>query len=400
MQWRRAGSLFVLVFGLGNMVAEPLRALRDARDTDYASFVSAARILAAGSRDLYSLATQHAAEAAYLGFTPPPSVANAFLNPAPAALALVPLTGLSRTAGLAIFLSAAFLCVAISLLLVLRHLLTPVRPARLRAVIGVATVCSLPAGMTLALGQWDPFILVAETLGLIWIAQRRRQFWAGLLISVVILKPQLGVLIPIFLLASGQWRALGGMVAGGALWLAGSFAILGSHLADWPRLIIENDSATTIQTLGLPGLAGMFSGSTRVSELTWLLVTAAAVACAFRWRGRLTASPTGAVALGMGASLVVAPHLWSDDLILFALPLVWWARTHPQRALITSIVLSATWGVDVAIGPITGPHLETFVILGAVIALALSFRRTASSPDAAQTRAPWPPARALPSTPR
>jgi len=399
MQWRRAGGMAVVALAAGNMVAEALRAVRDARDTDYASFISAARILAAGSRNLYSLAAQHAAESAFLGFTPPPSVANAFLNPAPAALALVPLTGLSRTAGLAVFLAAALACVAASLVLVYRRLLAPL-PQGWRVVLAVATVCSLPAGMTIALGQWDPFILAPATLAMVWVAQGRRGFGAGLLLSMVMLKPQLGFLIPVFLLAARQWRALAGMAAGAALWLLASYAILGSHLADWPRLIVDNDSATTIQTLGIPGLAGMVAGSTRASFATWVAFSAAAVVLAARYRRRLAADPAGALALGLGVSLLLAPHLWSDDLILLALPLAWWARFQPARVLACVVALCAAWGIDVAIGPLTGPHLETFVLAAAVAQLALGVGRPfVARPAPAPARARPSPS-ALPSTPR
>src|SRR5438270_4091654 len=200
MHGRRAGGMAVVAVGVGNMLAEAFRALRDARDTDYASFISAARILASGSRNLYSLAAQHAAESAFLGFTPPPSVANAFLNPAPAALVLVPLTGLPRAAGLAVFLAAALACVAAAVVLTCRHLLAPLGNGW-RVVLAVATVCSLPAGMTIALGQWDPFILAPLTLATAWVARGRRGFSAGVLLSAVMLKPQLGFLIPAFLVA-------------------------------------------------------------------------------------------------------------------------------------------------------------------------------------------------------
>lgn len=399
MRWRRFGSLLVVVVGLGNMVAEPLRALRDPRDTDYASFVSAARILAAGSRNLYSLAAQHAAESAYLGFTPPASVANAFLNPAPAALALVPLTGLPRGAGLAIFLAIAIACVAASVALVYRNLLSPLS-GRWRLVITAAVVCSLPAGMTLALAQWDPFILAPLTLALVWLSRDRRHFAAGVLLSAAMLKPQLGYLIPVFLVAARQWRAALGMLAGGAAWLLGSFAILGDRLVDWPRLVVENDSATTVQTLGLPGLAGMLTGSTEASFVAWLALSAVIAGLAFRFRRLLAAQPAAALAIGIGASLLAAPHLWSDDLILLALPLAWWARSNPRAVLTTAIAMSAAWGVDVAVGPVTGPHLETFVLTAAVAGLALCLRRPATAANAPVAWRRPATSGALPSTPR
>jgi len=375
MDWRRLGGLFIAVLGTGNLIAQPLRALRDPRDTDYASFVSAARILAAGSRNLYSLAAQHAAESAYLGFTPSPSVANAFLNPAPAAFVLIPLTGLPRAVGLGIFLAATLTCTVTAATLIYRRIVDVVSPQRMRLVLTIVTAASFPAGMTLALGQWDPFIFLAETVAIVLLATKRSSIVAGMLLSVVLLKPQLGYLIPVALIASASWRVLWGMAGGAAMWAAASWLILGEHVLDWPRLIVGNDSATTIQTLGLPGFAGMIARSAQASVVAWAVLSFGAAALAVRWRTRLRSDRAAAVVLGIAASLLISPHLWSDDLLLLALPLAWWARTQPRAALCAALALSAAWGVDVAIGPLTGPHLETLVMVVVIAGLTASWLR-------------------------
>jgi hypothetical protein len=401
MQWRRLGGLAVFAVGVANTVAEPLRGVRDARNTDYVSFISAARILARGSRNLYSLAEQHAAQTAYLGFTPSATVANPFLNPAPCALALVPLTGLSRSAGIAIFLAVALLCLAVTCRLAYRHILAPLRSGRHRAVLVVASVCSLPAGMALALGQWDPFVLAPLAAAVVWLSQRRRAFAAGLLLAFIIIKPQLGFLIPVLLVAAGCWRTIAGMAAGAAAWVVASYAIVGSHLADWPRLVISSDAGPTVQTLGIPGFAGMLVGTTTASFVTWMACSSGVVVLAWRMRRSLRANPGGALALGIGLSLLCAPHLWPDDLILLSIPLLWWARSEPGPALAAALLLSAAFGVDVAIGPLTGPHLETFPMLAAVggLALAIGGRSSAELLRTAVVRSRTQ-RRALPSTPR
>ncbi len=400
MQWRRAGPLCVFVVGLGNMVAQPLRALRDFRDTDYASFIAAARVLASGSRSLYSLTALHAAEGAYIGFVPRPGISNAFLNLPPAALVLVPLTGLPPAAGLGVFLAVALVCLGTSMLLLGTQLLAPVRPPRLRAVITVAAVCSLPAGWSLALGQWDPLLLLAEVVALIWISEGRRRLGAGLLLSLVLLKPHLAYLLPVFLAAARQWRTIAGMAAGALLWAIASFAILGTRVFELAPLIVQNDARQTLETLGLPGFAGMLTGRAVTAMIVWILLAAGAGLAVVRFRRRLATRPAATVALGMAVTLLVSPHVLPYDMLLLALPLAWWGRSHSRAALLTAIVLSAAWVVDVAVGPLTGPHLETFVVLGTVAGLALSFREPSHAADAPRAVAAWPSARALPSTPR
>ncbi len=403
MQWRRAGGLLVLAVGAGNLAAQALRALRDLRDTDYATFISAARILAGGRRNIYSLAALHAAEASYIGFVPGPRVTNAFLNPPPAALALVPLTGLPPTAGLAIFLAAGAACIAAGAVVAWRRLLAPITSPAARGVVTVAAVCSLPAGMNLALGQSDPFIFVCVAVALGWLCQDRRPLLCGVLLSALCLKPHLAYLLPVFLAATGQWRVLVGFAAGAALWAVSSVAILGGEVFALPGLILANDTRQTVETLGMPGFAGMLTGSPQASLYVWLALAAASAVLVVRFRRRMAGRPAATVALAVGVSLVVSPHLLPYDLLLLAFPLLWWARVHTGSALLTSLGLSAAWGIDVAIGPLTGPHLETIVMVIAVAGLALSLRASADAaevPGEPGRRASWRPAGALPSTPQ
>jgi hypothetical protein len=94
---------------------------------------------------------------------------------------------------------------------------------------------SAPVFVTFANGQ--DAAGVAAMAGLAYLlAEKNRDFAAGLLLSLCAIKFHLLVLLPIALIAQKRWRILGGGAAGGAVWLAASFATGG---LDWPRRYLD-----------------------------------------------------------------------------------------------------------------------------------------------------------------
>lgn len=99
----------------------------------------------------------------------------------------------------------------------------------------------LPGGLVLVLAS--PAVLIALLLGnmsLLWTAGlvgalaalgQGRAVLAGLLIALLTIKPQLGLLIPVALVAGGRWRTLGWAALGAAAVLVLSTAVMG--LAYW-----------------------------------------------------------------------------------------------------------------------------------------------------------------------
>ena len=99
----------------------------------------------------------------------------------------------------------------------------------------VTMVCwSCPAAVLLATGQDTALFLFFVTAGL-RLLQSRRDFAAGLILSLCAAKFHLALAIPVFLLARRRWGALIGGLVGVAAQLAISFAAEGWQ---WPARLL------------------------------------------------------------------------------------------------------------------------------------------------------------------
>lgn len=82
----------------------------------------------------------------------------------------------------------------------------------------------LPACMGIAVGQ-DCVVLLIEMLGAWTLMERRKDGWAGLVLSLTLFKFHLFLLLPLAIVLRKRWSLLGGYAAGGTL-LAGVSALL------------------------------------------------------------------------------------------------------------------------------------------------------------------------------
>src|SRR5260370_25511308 len=84
---------------------------------------------------------------------------------------------------------------------------------RVRLIHLVAALAWLPVIYALQLGQPGLFVALGVA-GSYALMRNHRQFLSGLALGVIVLKPQLGFLLPIALLASGRYRAVAGAAVG------------------------------------------------------------------------------------------------------------------------------------------------------------------------------------------
>ncbi|HUF88343.1 MAG TPA: glycosyltransferase family 87 protein [Thermohalobaculum sp.] len=92
---------------------------------------------------------------------------------------------------------------------------------------GVPLVLAGPAVLiALMLGNMS-LLWTAGLLGALWALAAGRPVLAGLVIAALTVKPQLGLMIPVALVAGGHWRAIAWAVAGTAALVALSTAALG-----------------------------------------------------------------------------------------------------------------------------------------------------------------------------
>ncbi|HET9052150.1 MAG TPA: glycosyltransferase family 87 protein, partial [Candidatus Dormibacteraeota bacterium] len=225
------GAVAVLV---ANAAAQPFRAERHPDETDWVAFASGARVLDAGSTCLYCTDEIARVQTDLLGFRPrSQAFPNPFANPPAVAWLLRPAGRLPLQGGLAVMevLSIAALLLA-GLAFRRRMRGTPRATA-----VTVAALLSLPAAETLALAQWDA-VLVAAAVGAVLCLERDRDAAAGLLLSLLLVKPQLVWLAVPALLVAGRWRALAGFAAGAVAWGVTGLALVGTGgLRQWLDLV-------------------------------------------------------------------------------------------------------------------------------------------------------------------
>lgn len=193
-------------------------------------------------------------------------------------------------------------------------------------VLVVAAAAGFPPFWNLILhGQTTAVPLLAFLLG--WLAlERRRPFWAGCALSLLALKPQLGLVLAAIVIAGGEWRMLAGALAGSAAQVlvvwgalgAGVIAAYAEVLRNLPRLadLLE---PRPYQLHSIKAVTRLLPGAADTS--IWLLVSAIVVWQTIRvWRsGEPVAVRIAVVVL---ASVLVSPHLTIYDATLLALPLL------------------------------------------------------------------------------
>jgi hypothetical protein len=197
----------------------------------------------------------------------------------------------------------------------------------------------------LLLGQ--VVVLVAAAIAVSFgLMRRRRPFTAGLVLSLIALKPQLAFLVPLALLLGGHRRVFLGWLCGSGGILAGCLLTLGSGglVAYGSRVLQATHSLDTFVVPVQLTLAGIL-GQGLVAHLAQLAVTILTlVVC---WRRR-DGKPEFPIAAGITGSLLVTPFIHAQDLGMLV-PAAWlslrttWPRFERTLGLagyLTSLALA------------------------------------------------------------
>jgi Glycosyltransferase family 87 len=241
--------------------------------------------------------------------------------------------------------------------------------------------------LTITHGQTS-FLVAALLGGGVWLGANGRKGWAGVLFGLAIIKPQFGLLIPLALLAAGEWRVIVAAAAT-ALGFAGATTLaFGTEI--WPAWYAASGGAQEAMAGGAIGFAKMQSlfAAARLAGagtgLAYALQAAAALTCAalvahLFWRRGLTRESGAALLV---AALLTTPFVLDYDLLLLAFPLAVLAdqpRPWEKTAALAGFVLPA---LARPLALTTGIAIAPLVLL---VLFALLLRR-AHDPDA--TRAP------------
>jgi hypothetical protein len=221
---------------------------------------------------------------------------------------------------------------------------------------------------------------------------------AGLVLSLLLVKPQLAWLVLPVLLIVGQWRVCAGFCAGAAVWLFTSLAIVGpGQLRTWVDIVRDAGVAHAEDKEGLPGLIAGFGGSTTAAYATAVIVAAGGLWLCWRMRGALRADACGALAVAVGLSVVCSPHTYPDDLILLTVPVLWWCLQAPRPALAASAALSVAWLLDIHLPTtVAWRHLESLCAAAIVLGLFWAVKAATAPTIDADAAPPFTSRRAVP----
>src|SRR5216683_2461956 len=216
---------------------------------------------------------------------------------------------------------------------------------RVRLIHLVAALAWLPVIYALQLGQ--PGLLVALGVsGSYALLRKHRPFLSGLALGVIVLKPQLGFLLPIALLAGGRLRAVAGAaVAIVVLVVASGINVGPDGMAAYAeRLSFAADVPVNRQlTLAL------VIGGLAAARLVQAAIAILALALVFRLRKQ---SLEWMFVLAILGGLLATPYLHLDDLVMLGLA-VWLYLRIPGRprwswAFVLALVIAAEgipeWG--------------------------------------------------------
>ena len=254
-----------------------------------------------GYSRLYDLSAQTSAiESLGPGFNPQP-----FISPPPLAWLVTPLLALPFTAALAVWT-----LVLVAALVWTWHLLAP--PGRLAKAAHLALWLGLfPVAFGVMVGQ--PGALIAAVVATsLWLINRERPVWAGLVLSLIVLKPQLALLVPVCLLAAGHAKTFGAWLAASLVIGLVALALLGPEGVGRYRDVLAQtqspawDITRRYAVSGPLGLGPLLTATQIVAVIVTLLAA---------WRHRHAGAEVP-MAAGILGSLLFTPYLGFQDFLM------------------------------------------------------------------------------------
>jgi len=238
------------------------------------------------------------------------------------------------------------------------------------------------------LGQ-TPLLWASGLLAALAALRNRREVLAGIFIGLLTLKPQLGILIPVALVAAGSWRAilsatattlalvLIGTLAFGAAYWTEMFAIGGEHFERMRADIASRDQMISLYSglayLGLPEPVA-FAGQ-------MLATLIAALGTFLAWRSQTLSFDLKAAML-FSAVLLSSPYMWHYEAALLAPTLLFLLRAGVLRVTVPGLLVAGVLWLGV--GPVMvmrilllGQELPVRLFTTPIIVLAFAVTLTA-----------------------
>ncbi len=211
--------------------------------------------------------------------------------------------------------------------------------------------------VTVAMGQngFLSAILFVGAMNLL----RRSPLWAGVLFGLLTFKPQLGLLIPVALLAGCHWRALAGASVTAGVLLGASWIVLGtetwelyfSTTAPFQRLVMEQGVGAFMQMVPSPFMAARLLdfGVPLAYAVQAVSLAAAVIGVAWAFRRRVE-EPLLAATILIGTFLAT-PYVFNYDMTLLSVAVIYLAQRGLDRGFMLGEreILGIAWLLPVLI---------------------------------------------------
>jgi hypothetical protein len=207
--------------------------------------------------------------------------------------------------------------------------------SRIAALVG----CAAPAVFINALSG-ENGCLTAALLSAFLVLLEEHPALSGVVLGLLTIKPHLGILVPILLVATGKWRTLASAFFTAILCLTGSVVVFGSaalrgfiqSLPAASRYVLVNGTNGWHNIQSIYGLARWLGLNNQYALLAQVCIAAFAVlVLIWLWRQPLPpALKAAALAL---SSLLASPYLYIYDFVVLSVPLAFLYREHPFDAL-------------------------------------------------------------------
>jgi hypothetical protein len=205
----------------------------------------------------------------------------------------------------------------------------------------------------------------------------KRPLLGGILLGLMVVKPQLGIVLPFALAAGREWRALLGAAASSI-----GLLLLGLLVFGWQSYLAWLGNANLYASVVADGLAGWQRMASVYSALrfdglgaapAWvaqgLAAAAAIAACCLLWHRKAEwGARAGALA---AATALASPYLFGYDTLLLIVPLVWLVARGRHAMLLALSWALMLLGLLQALGWAGGPNLAP---LAPAILLVLIWR--------------------------
>jgi alpha-1,2-mannosyltransferase len=338
--------------------------------TDFSSFYAAGSLVLEGrAADVYNMAAHYAREQQIFGAGTP---YYGWLYPPIFLLVATPLATMPYLLALAVWQLSSFALYLVVVAVIVRRM-------RARDAIGsawLAVAIGFPA-VFINLGHGQNGFLTAGLFGAALLTLPANAVVSGVLFGLLAFKPQLGLIIPITLLAAGQWRAV--LAAGVTLIaLVGITSLfLGADL--WPafaastetsrKLLLEQGDVGFEKLQSVFAAVRMWGGGLALAYAVQGVISVA-VACGTAWIWRSACSYDLKSALLVVATLLASPHVLDYDLVMLALAIAFVARHGLNRGFrdYEISLLAAAWIVPLLTRGIAG---FTGIPLGLLVLLAV-----------------------------